>query len=425
MCFPGMPKAKTNTSGEERSPFWWLRWVPAALAFLLVLDLIYVVGRVAIVPVLASFAIAYLLEPIVEYFTHHRIKRPIAAILAILIVSLALGGVLALTIPDLWAQATAAGEKIMAYATPGNAAWQRAQLRKFSPFLDTLLGARLEEIIRDPAGSLSASASWAAGGLSDFLSTAVAGLDLLLVPFFVFYILVDFQNWRDSSEGLIPPRFREPFSRMFDEVGRILQSYVRGQLMIALIMGGLYAIGFAFLGVPAWGGIAVISGFLNLIPYVGTLFGWVLAAGFTFADTRDLWRVIAVTGVFVAVQSVEGYYLTPKILGGRLRLHPMAVFLGLLVGGKLFGFLGILLAVPVIAICHVFLKFFRELYKGSKFYHNGEIHPAEAPSEKIEERIAEAADTVLTEQVEAQEGDELLAPEKKDDDPVAQEFATK
>jgi predicted PurR-regulated permease PerM len=212
---------------------------------------------------------------------------------------------------------------------------------------------------------------------------------------------------------------------MFDEVGRILQSYVRGQLMIAMIMGGLYAVGFVFLGVPAWGGIALISGFLNLIPYVGTLFGWVLAAGFTFADTRDIWRVFAVTGVFVVVQSIEGYYLTPKILGGRLRLHPMAVFLGLLVGGKLFGFLGILLAVPVIAICHVFLKFFRELYKGSKFYHNGEFHPAEAPSEKIEERIADAADTVLTEQVEAQEGDELLAPEKKDDDPVARELATK
>jgi predicted PurR-regulated permease PerM len=420
-----MLKMKTNKSGEERSPFWWLRWVPAALAFLLVLELIYIVGRVAIVPVLASFAIAYLLEPIVEYFEQYRLKRPIAAILSILLVSVVLGGVLALTIPDLWAQATAAGEKIMAYATPGNAAWQRAQLREFSPFLDAVIGEKLERIIRDPAGSLSASASWAAGGLSDFFSTAVAGLDLLVVPFFVFYILVDFQTWRDSSEELIPPRFREPFSRMFDEVGRILQSYVRGQLMIAMIMAALYAAGFVFLGVPAWGGIAVISGFLNLIPYVGTLFGWVLAGGFTFADTRDLWRVFAVTGVFVVVQTIEGYYLTPKILGGRLRLHPMAVFLGLLIGGKLFGFLGILLAVPVIAICHVFLKFFRELYKASKFYHKGELPPEEAPSENIEERIAEAAETVLTEQVEAQEGDELLAPEKKDDDPVARELTTK
>jgi hypothetical protein len=73
----------------------------------------------------------------------------------------------------------------------------------------------------------------------------------------------------------------------------------------------------------------------------------------------------------------------------------------------------------------VFLKFFRELYKASKFYHKGELPPEETPSEKIEERIAEAAETVLTEQVEAQEGDELLAPEKKDDDPVARELTTK
>jgi predicted PurR-regulated permease PerM len=417
--------AKTIKVEEERNPFWWLRWVPAALLFLLVLELVYIVGRVAIIPVLASFAIAYLLEPIVERFEAHGLSRPLAAILAIVVVAGAFTALIVLTIPELWKEATVAGERIMQYATPENAAHYRGELRRFSPFLDAILGSKLEYFIANPVDALSGSASWAAGGLTNFLATASLGLDLLVVPFFIFYILVDFQNWRVSSEGLIPPRFRDPFSRLFDEVGRILQSYVRGQLLIAMIMGALYAVGFVALGVPAWGGIASISGFLNLIPYVGTLFGWVLASGFTFADTRELWRVFAVTGIFVAVQCIEGYYLTPKILGGRLRLHPMAVFLGLLVGGKLFGFLGILLAVPVIAIAQVFVKFFRELYKASKFYHNDDVHPSELPSDKIEERIADAAQTVLTEQVESQEGDELMAPDKKDDDRVARELAAK
>jgi hypothetical protein len=103
--------------------------------------------------------------------------------------------------------------------------------------------------------------------------------------------------------------------------------------------------------------------------------------------------------------------LTPRIIGTRLRLHPMAVFLGLLIGGKLFGLLGIILAVPTIAVSKVLLIFFRELYKGSYFYHAGDIHPAEAPSEVLEERLAVAADTVLAEQVRAQSGDELLAPD--------------
>jgi hypothetical protein len=124
-------------------------------------------------------------------------------------------------------------------------------------------------------------------------------------------------------------------------------------------------------------------------------------------------------GVFVVVQSIEGYILTPRILGRRLSLHPMAVFLGLLIGGKLFGLLGIILAVPTIAIAKVFLKFLRELYTGSHFYHAGDISAAEAPSAVLEERLADAAETVLAEQIGSESGDELLAPDKKDDDPIA------
>jgi predicted PurR-regulated permease PerM len=242
----------------------------------------------------------------------------------------------------------------------------------------------------------------------------------LLIPFFVFYILVDFDKWRDASEGLIPPRFREPFSRLFDEVGRILQSYVLGQLMIAIIMAALYAIGFFFLRVPAWAGIAALSGFLNLIPYVGTGAGIVLATALTFANGGDFWRIAGVLAVFFVVQMIEGYYLTPRILGDRLSLHPMAVFLGLLIGGKIFGFLGILLAVPTIAVALVFFKFFREIYKASEFYRAGVMGPEPAPAQ-VEEVIAKAADTVLAEQIDKQKGDEVLAPTAHEDDPAARE----
>jgi predicted PurR-regulated permease PerM len=205
-------------------------------------------------------------------------------------------------------------------------------------------------------------------------------------------------------------------------VGRILQSYVLGQLMIAILMGAMYAVGFAALQVPAWAGIAALSGFLNVIPYAGTAFGMVLATGFTFAHSNELWRVFGVIGVFTVVQSIEGYYLTPRILGGRLSLHPMAVFLGLLIGGKLFGFLGVLLAVPFIAVSVVFLKFLREIYKTSDLYRTGAIGPEPAPA-PVEEVIAKAADTVLADQVEKQKGDEVLTPTKAEDDRAAREIA--
>lgn len=412
----GAPRAvKVRT--EERPPFWWLRYLPALLVALVALYLSYVVGRVAIIPLVASFAIAYILNPTVESFEARRLSRALAALLALAVVSAGLGGLLWFIVPDLWDQASNAIGIILRNLNPENAEKVRVELRRFSPMLDGMIGWRVQRFVRSPDALISASQSWVAGSLTGFLATAAGALDLLLIPFFVYYILVDFPRWRTSFEDLIPPRFREPFSRLFDEVGRILQSYVLGQLMIAMIMALLYAIGFALLQVPAWAGLAVLSGLLNLIPYVGTVLGVVLATGFEFAAGGGLWRVAGVVAVFVIVQSVEGYFLTPKILGGRLSLHPMAVFLGLLIGGRIFGFLGILLAVPVIAIAQVFLKFLREIYRTSEFYHAGEIE--EPALEAVEEVIAKAADTVLAGQVDKQQGDELLAPEPAEDDAAA------
>jgi predicted PurR-regulated permease PerM len=412
------PARAIPVSIEERPPFWWLRWVPAFVLTVATLWLFYVVGRVAIVPVLASFAIAYVINPVVESFEKRGFSRPIAALAAIMVVTLAVAGFLWFVIPDLWTEAVQASDAILHNLTPETAQKARAYLHSWSPLLDQMIGWRVQRFLRSPAPLLEASQSFLAGSLTDFITTAANALDLLLIPFFVYYILVDFQHWRLSFDDLIPPRFREPLGRLFDEVGRILQSYVLGQLMIAIIMGVLYALGFAALSVPAWAGLAALSGLLNVVPYVGTALGLVLATGFTFAHGADTWRVLGVPVIFIIVQSIEGYILTPRILGGRLSLHPMAVFLGLLIGGRLFGFLGFLLAVPVIAVCHVFVKFLREIYKHSEFYRAGEMGPAPAPA-PVEEVMAKAADTVLAEQVDKQEGTEVLAPKAAEDDPVA------
>ena len=416
-------KAKLSSPGppQDRSAIWWLRWIPTVVLTLLILYFLYVIGSVALVPVLASFALAYVLNPVVSQGEKYGLSRPIATALALLLVTLAVVAFLLFVIPDLWEQSTDAVQKILRNFTPESAASKRETLRRYSPGLDRVAGARIEQILRNPAEAIGSPALLAAGGLSGFLSTAVASLDLLIVPFFVFYILIDFGTWRDSMEDLIPPRFRDTFSRLFDEVGRILAAYVRGQLLIALCMAVLYAIGFYAFGVPAWAGLAALAGLLNAIPYVGTILGLGFATAFTLADGGGLWRIGGIVGVFVVVQSIEGYILTPRILGRRLSLHPMAVFLGLLIGGKLFGLLGIILAVPTIAIAKVFLKFLRELYTGSYFYHAGDITAAEAPSEVLEERLADAAETVLAEQIGSESGDELLAPAKKDDDPIALE----
>jgi predicted PurR-regulated permease PerM len=403
-----MSDGTTIEPPEERSPFWWLRWVPTVVVSAVVLYFLYVVGSVAIVPVLASIALAYLLNPLVRQGESLGLSRPVSALAAILLVSVVITGFLAYVVPDLWAESSKAGSKIAESFTPENAARQRALLRRFSPALERVAGDRIEKFLSDPLGAVDEAASTEVTTLegaqvktrggSVILATLISSLDLLLVPFFVFYILIDFPRWRDSIEELIPPRFREAFSRLFDESGNILETYVRGQLVIGLIMSAFYAVGFWFLGLPAWAGIALISGLLNAVPYIGTLTGILLASALTLSNGGNAWDIAAVLGVFVAVQTLEGYVLTPKIIGGRLNLHPMAVFLGLLVGGKLFGLLGIILAIPSIAIGKVFIKFLRELYQASYFYHAGDIHASQAPSEILEERIADAAEAVLADQ---------------------------
>lgn len=392
------------------SPFWWLRWVPAAVITAILLWMLYVVGSVAIVPVLASFALAYLLDPLVTAAQKRGFSRSVAAILVLVAVSLAVTTFAAFVIPSLWHESVKASDKVSRFFTPQSAKEARRAIRKQSPMVDRMIGPRVEEFLKDPAAATGISSTWIAGGLSGFLAQAAAWADLFLVPFFVYYLLVSFQEWRSASEDLIPERFRPPLSRLLDEIGRILQSYVRGQLLIAVLMSGLYALGFLLFQVPAWAGIAAISGLLNAIPYVGTTIGFVLATALTLATGGGWWYVLGVLGVFICVQAIEGYVLTPRILGDRLNLHPMAVFLALLIGGKLFGLLGVILAVPVTAVAKVCLMFARELYKASYFYHQGENAPLPATAEPAE-RLAQAADVVLAEQEEST-GDELLAPQE-------------
>lgn len=144
------------------------------------------------------------------------------------------------------------------------------------------------------------------------------------------------------------------------EIGSTLATYVWGQILISLILTALYAVGFAFAGLPFWFLLAPFCGFLNLIPHFGPAIA--LATGVLVAVLSRLGmiRVAELIGVYVVVFTLEGYVLTPRILGRRLRLRPVYVFLAVLVGGAMFGFVGLLLAVPVVAVAAVVYRHFAE-----------------------------------------------------------------
>lgn len=139
------------------------------------------------------------------------------------------------------------------------------------------------------------------------------------------------------------------FRSLVGEIGEILTHYVGGQVRICLILSVLYAVGFALCGVPLWPFAALFVAFSHLIPMFGPVIAIVAAAGLTWA-AHDFYHALGVMGVFIVAQTLEGFYLTPHILGKRLKLPALAVFVGLLIASAMFGFIGVLLVVPIMAV---------------------------------------------------------------------------
>jgi predicted PurR-regulated permease PerM len=144
-----------------------------------------------------------------------------------------------------------------------------------------------------------------------------------------------------------------PDGSLIGDVGRTLSGYVAGQLKVAAILACLYSIGYAIAGVPFWPVLGVISGAVNLIPVVGSLIGVALTAYVVLLNDGTMWNYIGVLITFVVVQGLEGFWITPRVVGHRVGLSPLYVFIAVLVGGAMFGPIGILLAVPVLAVLAV------------------------------------------------------------------------
>jgi len=366
---------KDPNSKEEppnaRNPLEWMRWIPLALLALAFCAAVFIGARIILVPMLCSLALAYLLAPVVAWFERRGWSRPSSVLLTISGAAVTLVLILIFILPGFWGQLVKTYNQ--ARELVGDESRVKSLLEKveqISPPVYHFLRSKVEK----PGESdlfervFSMAGQWLQRGLFSLVDVTASLLDLLLIPFFVYYLLADYREMRARLDRLIPPRHRAVASNLIGRINFVISSYVRNQLVIALAMGVLYAIGFAVTRVPLALSIGLLSGLLNFIPYLGTLTGLTLSLLFVALDGGGIARILGVLAVFVIVQSVEGYYLTPKLLGGSLDLHPMWVLVGLMIGGSLFGILGIILAVPVIAIAKVALDFLEELYQQTDFY---------------------------------------------------------
>jgi predicted PurR-regulated permease PerM len=366
-----------------RSPLEWMRWIPFALLLVIIVVALFIGARIILVPMLSSMALAYLLAPVVAWFEKRGWSRPTSALLTLSGAAMALVLILIFILPGFWGQLKKsydqARELVQDQSRVGPI---KEKLRPLSPPVYDFLEKKFRELekkFKETGGSdlfdriFNSVAGWLQTGLFRLVDVTASLLDLLLIPFFVYYLLADYAAMRERLDRLIPPRHRVVASQLINQINFVISSYVRNQLVIALVMGALYSIGFWIAGVPLAFSIGMLSGLLNFIPYLGTLTGLVLSLTFVALDGGGWARMIGVVVVFAVVQSVEGYYLTPKLLGGRLNLHPMWVLVGLMIGGSLFGILGIILAVPVIAVAKVALNFLEEIYEQSDFYRDSGV----------------------------------------------------
>ena len=207
---------------------------------------------------------------------------------------------------------------------------------------------------------------------------AVAALltNLVLVPVVTFYLLRDWDLLIRGVHDLLPRNMEAEIGRIVSEVDEVLGAFFRGQLMVMFALGLIYTVGLSLVGIELAVLIGMGAGLLSIVPYLGSIVGVLVAAGAAIFQFQDWLHLVLVLLVFGTGQAAEGMYLTPKLVGDRIGLHPVAVIFAVLAGGQLFGFLGILLALPVAAALNVLVRHMHRKYRQSDLYHSSSDGPA-------------------------------------------------
>ena len=351
----------TLTPPQRQTLLW------AGVAALLVWALL-ALGPV-LTPFVTAAVLAYALEPGVRWLRARRVPRVIAVLLVIVIAILAMIGVLLILLPIAQSELEHARARLPALVTAiteQTLPWLRERLGIAVTFD---LGAVRGWLTRQLAGSgddLAAAAfSYARSGWTAAMQ--VVGM-IFLVPVLLFYLLLDWQPLVRRAQELVPPRWRAQSDDVLGEIDSILGQYLRGQTRVMLILAIYYSLGLLIAGFQMWLAIGVLTGLLVMVPYLGFALGLTFALISGMLQMGPLAGLISVAVVYGIGQAVESVYLTPRLVGERIGLHPIAVILALLAFGALFGFVGVLLALPLSAVVAVGLRRLRAAYLASDFF---------------------------------------------------------
>jgi predicted PurR-regulated permease PerM len=351
------------------------------LATLAVIILVIILLRDALLPFIIGIVLAYLLDPAADRLERQGCSRLIATgiilslgILVIVLVGLLLAPLISGQLAGFVAKLPETFERL-----------QQLLTAQAAPILDWIGGQNaIDEARKSVSGLPGQAAKWAGSVLESLWSggQALASLVSVIViaPVVAFYMLNDWDRMIATIDGWVPPNHRHTVRGLAREMDQAIAGFIRGQALVCLVLGLLYAVGLSLLGVNFGALIGIISGVISFIPYVGSLTGLLLSVGVATVQFWPDWTMpLAALGLFAAGQFIEGNILSPKLVGKSIGLHPVWLMFALVAFGSLFGFVGLLVAVPLATVVGVLARFALKQYLASPFYHApaGDKQPAQ------------------------------------------------
>jgi len=341
--------------------------------FLLTVSLILVAVLVLLAPILSPFLVgallAYLFDPIADRLEERGLSRTWAVVVVFLALTALLGLVLLLLIPQLGHQI-----QIMVSRVPDVIMLFEQRL---IPALQEYLGLDLETFNLGLFRQVMAEhwqqtgnimAQLVKGVTSSGLAMAAWLANLVLVPVVAFYMLRDWDLMMAKISRLLPRNLEPKVTLWATECDEVLGAFIKGQLLVMCALGAIYATGLWLVGLELALLIGMLAGLASIVPYMGFIVGIGVASVAAYMQFQDPVMLAWVAAVFGVGQALEGMVLTPLLVGDRIGLHPVAVIFAIMAGGQLFGFVGILLALPVAAVVMVLLRHLHEGYKSSHLY---------------------------------------------------------
>jgi predicted PurR-regulated permease PerM len=317
--------------------------------------LLYLLAPV-LTPFIAAALLAYMGDPLADRLQKLRMPRTLAVFTVFLITFLVMALLLLLLGPLVRTQVGALFQALPDIAHQVEQVWLPTILQWMNVEAGENIGigaflARYSDLVGSWSGTILLSVGKSGGAL------AAAVLSLFLIPILTFYMLRDWDTIMLHLSALIPDSQRATILELARETDSVLGAFLRGQVLVMFALAIIYATGLGLVGLKFAVAIGVVSGLVSFVPYLGFVFGITLAGLTVALEPEPFWQMIGVIATFTIAQLIEGSFLTPKLVGDRIGLHPVLVIFAVVAGGQLFGFFGILLALPAAAVLSVLIRF--------------------------------------------------------------------